>query len=288
MSKIKILSDSTCDIPRKLIEKHNITIVPICVRFDDEEFEDYYELTPEIFHEKIKTCKEIPATSLPTPQLFVDYFSKFDGEYDEILFISISSNGSGTFNAARLGLEDYLEAGGKAKVTLFDTLQPSSGIGYFVLKAAELLESGKTVAETVEILEPKKQNFATYIVVENMDFLRKGGRVSAATSFIGTLLGIKPIITAFEGFGKIYGKIRGDKKIAPELVELFSEQHDDNFVQVSHCGNLPKAMEVVDLLNKTFDNLTIILTEVGASLGTHAGPGAVSIHFLRKDMHVLV
>ena len=288
MSKIKIISDSSCDLPTNIIDQMGVTIVPYPIFFGEEEFVDYYELTPDVFKAAYARTGIIPRTSLPTPDAIIEYFKRFEEEYDELLFVLISSNGSGTYNASRIAKEHYEEQGGKLKVTLFDTLQASSGIGYFVMKSAEMVEAGKSVEQVIEKLTELRPNFATYIAIQNLEFLRQGGRVSAVGALVGGLLQIRPLVTSFEGTGTIYAKIRGTKKICGSLVDLFREQHIEDMVQISHSDNSEAAAELVKMFKAEFPQVKTIVNEVGASLFTHAGPGAVSIHFLRKDKHCLV
>ncbi|MGI6031635.1 MAG: DegV family protein [Eubacteriales bacterium] len=287
MANVKILMDSGGDVPKDLLEQYDITIVPLNIIFDGEEFVDYYGIDREEYYRRLKTCRDLPKTSQPNPYTFLQYFHRFEDRYDEILYVGMSSNGSGTYNSACMAAEEYKTQKPKARVLTFDSWNATLGIGYYAIKAGEFLEKGLDVDAIWAKLHEMRRNFASYMIPETMEFLKKGGRVNTVTSVIGGLLDIRPIITIHEGWGRNYGKVRGAKQAVTKLAELYREQHGDNEVYISHSNCLERAEELIELLRKTCEDLRVVVTEMGSTLTSHAGPGTIGIHFLRKDAHTL-
>lgn len=287
MSRVKLLMDSGADLPADLMKRYDITVVPLVITVDGKEYTDYYEMTKERFFEALKTCRDLPKTSQPNPYTFVEYFKRYEEDYDEIFYVGMSSNGSGTYHSACIAVQDYKEHGGKLKITTFDSWNATIGIGYYAHKAGQMLEEGKNTQEIYEELMRQRQNFASYMVPETLEFLKKGGRVNTVTAVVGGLLDIRPIITILEGWGRNYGKVRGAKQCVNKLVALYEEQHANLEVYISHCNNLKLAQEMMDLLRQKYEDICITMTEMGSTLSAHAGPGAVGIHFLRKSLHTM-
>lgn len=287
MTRIKILMDSGGDVPQHLLEQYDITIIPLTIIVDEKEYTDFYELSRQQYFALLSNCREVPRTSQPNPHTFLQYFRKFEDDYDEIIYIGMSSNGSGTYQSGCIAIQDYEQHNPKAKIFPFDTWNATMGIGYFAIQAARLREQGLSSTDIIQRLTELRQRFASYMIPETMEFLKKGGRVNTVTSIIGGLLDIRPIITICEGWGRNYGKVRGARQAIARLVELFEKQHADLEAYISHCNNLSRAQELAALLGQKFSDICIEITEMGPVLSTHAGPGTIGLHFLRKDTHTL-
>lgn len=287
MTRIKILMDSGGDVPQHLLEQYDITIVPLTIIVDEKEYTDFYELSRQQYFELLAGCREVPRTSQPNPHTFLQYFRKFEADYDEIIYIGMSSNGSGTYQSGCIAVQDYEQQDPGAKIFPFDTWNATMGIGYYAIQAARLREEGLDGAEIIQRLTRLRQNFATYIIPETMEYLKKGGRVNTVTSIIGGLLDIRPVITICEGWGRNYGKVRGAKQAVTRLAQLFEKQHADLEAYISHSNNLARAQDLAALLRQKFADICIEITEMGPVLSTHAGPGSIGLHFLRKDTHTL-
>lgn len=287
MNRIKILMDSGGDVPQHLLEQYDITIVPLTIIVDEKEYTDFYELSRKQYFDLLAGSRELPRTSQPNPHTFLQYFRKFEADYDEIIYIGMSSNGSGTYQSGCIAIQDYEQQEHKAKIFPFDTWNATVGIGYFAIQAARLREEGMDCTAIVQRLTQLRQHFASYLIPETLEYLKKGGRVNTVTSIIGGLLDIRPVITICEGWGRNYGKVRGARQAVSRLAELFQQQHADLEAYISHCNNIERAQELAALLRQKFQDICVEITEMGPVLSTHAGPGTIGLHFLRKDTHTL-
>jgi DegV family protein with EDD domain len=289
MPKIKIMVDSASDIPKDFVKAHDISVVPLNIIFEHEQYLDYYELTSREFFEKLRQSHHhLPKTAQPNPTAFLDRFSACEGRFDDILCFTLSSNGSGTYQSACMAAKEYNDnPGNKTRVHVFDTLQASLGVSLFVFRAVAMVKENKAVCDIIASLEKIRGRIASYFVVDTLEYLKKGGRVNTVTSLIGSLLNIHPIITVLEGWGRNYGKVRGMRQIASKLLELYEEQHANLELFISHGDCFERAVELMETFKKQFAGIQITLSELGCTMGTHAGPGTLGIFFERRDIHAL-
>lgn len=289
MNKIKIMVDSGSDIPCDFAERHDITVVPLTITFKDGQYLDYYEMDSTRFFEKMEEMSpELPTTSQPNPYLFGEYFSRFDADYDHILCFTLSSNGSGTHGSAIIAAREHNEnPQNHSRVWVFDTLQCSLGLVVLLEKAVNFVKEGLALDKMMEHLLYFRERTATYIIPETLEYLKKGGRVNTVTSVIGGLLNVRPIITVLEGWGRNYGKVRGDRQTQQKLEELFASQHNEDRIFISHGNCLERANELAKNITSLFPSVEVKVSTLGATMGTHAGPGSLGIHFIRKDIHTM-
>jgi DegV family protein with EDD domain len=275
--------DSSSDIPEALAKENDITVVPLTITFGNEQYRDYYDLTPRTFYEKLRSHGEPPKSSQPNPHTFMEYFRGCEGEYEDILCITLSSNGSGTFDSASMAQKEYNgNPANKTRVHLFDTLNASLGVTLLAMKAADMIRDRLPIPQILEKLAYYRARTGTYIITETLEYLKKGGRVNTVTAILGGLLDIRPIITVLGGWGRTCGKVRGEKQVNRKLLEIFSEKFSELEVYVSYADCVEHARELADMLRKGFEGIKIVLAEMGATMGTHAGPGSVGIHFIEK------
>ncbi len=278
MSKIKIITDSTSDIPKDISKELGITVVPLTVYFGDKGYRDGYDLTNEEFYEKLKTSDEMPVTSQVTPIAFEEAFKKELDDYDSLICYTISSKGSGTYQSAMIAKENL----GDTDIEVVDTLNYSYGYGLTVVEAARMAKAGKSKEEILSKTKEMISKTNVYFIVDGLEYLKKGGRINSASAFIGSILDIKPLLTVKEGSIIPIDKIRGRKNVIPKMVNIIkSKGHDlsGRVVGLAH-GNTPeKIAEVKEALNKEFSPKGFELAEVGSVIGAHTGPGVVGIFF---------
>jgi DegV family protein with EDD domain len=287
MGKIKLMIDSSSEIPKWYAKEHDITVIPLTITFGERQFVDYYELYTDGFYRELENSPVLPTSSQPNPYTFMEYFNRYDGEFDDIICITLSSNGSGTYNSGCIAANEFNERSTKTTVHMIDTHQASLGVFLFLDLAVKRRAEGKSAQEICDELLEVRPKVATYFIPQTLEYLRRGGRVNTVTAVVGELLGIHPIITIIGGWGRNYGKIKGNAAMIKRLFELFSEQHAEETVYISHGNNEEIALKLEKKLKDAFPNIRTFVSCMGSTMGTHAGPGALGAHFIRSKIHGL-
>ncbi|RHW34677.1 DegV family protein [Lysinibacillus yapensis] len=274
---IKIITDSSADLPDELIKKYDITVVPLTVTIDGKDFLETIDLTPKEFFYKMESAEELPKTSQPSPAAFAQAFSSFDKDTDLLCF-TISSGLSGTYQSACLGKELA-----ESNAVIFDTLAGSLGHGLQIIKAAELIEEGRPLEEIIPELKIYREKMNILVLLNTLENIVKGGRLSKFQGTVAKLLNIKVILDRVEG-GKVevLEKIRGTKKFQKRVVELIGERGND-FSQITfgitHTGNIEDAESLKQELIRMFKPKDVIINYMGATMGTYAGKGGMILSF---------
>lgn len=278
MGKIKIIVDSTSDIPKSLADKHNIEILPLTIQFGEDEYKDWVDIKPSQFYERMRNADKLPTTSMVTPNEFKKAYETYLKDYDEIISLHLSSHASGTYNSAVLAQKMV----DKNKITVIDTKNYTYGYGQFAIEAALMAESGKSGKEIIERIEFLKNNLKTLFVVDTLEYLKKGGRLSATKATIGTLLNLKPILTVEEGKIVAIDKARGFKKALKRIVEILEESGNDvgnQVLKIGHADNYEHLKIFNEIIEETFGKCQTVEFEVGCVIGVYCGPGTVVIHY---------
>lgn len=272
---IKILLDTSSDMPIDLREKYNIKWLPFSISFGEELYYDQIDITTTEFYHKIKETGIIPKTAQITKEQFKKGIEELlVTEDDQVLVITLSSTLSGTYNAAVQAMEEI----GKDKVRVFDSTLVTMMIVDLAILSAEMIAKGVGIDEIISALKEKASKRKAFFVTETLEYLRKGGRISYAQSIIGGMLNIKALLT-YEG-GKIrpYGKAKGKKQATREIVEYVRmERNKDNKLFIAHADNKAWADEIVKALEDELGEKVDMISEIGAVIGTHAGPGTVAV-----------
>ncbi|PLT29649.1 DegV family protein [Peribacillus deserti] len=274
---IKIITDSSADLPEDLMKKYDITAVPLTITMDGRDYYEKVDLTPKEFFTKMFAMDELPKTSQPSPASFADAFSAY-GTDTEILCLTISSGLSGTYQSACLGKELS-----QANVTVFDTLAGSLGHGLQLIRAAELADQGRTMNEIVAELTQFRESMTILVLLDTLENIVKGGRLSKFQGSIAKILNIKVILERVEG-GKveISDKIRGKKKFQKRVLEIIQEKGSD-FSQttfgITHTGNEQDAEDLKQELIHQFQPKEVIVHYMGATMGTYAGKNGMILSF---------
>ncbi|WP_462412665.1 DegV family protein [Neobacillus sp. Marseille-QA0830] len=274
---IKIITDSSADLPKHLIEKYNITVVPLTIMINNETYSEGVDLTPDEFFTKMFNSNELPKTSQPSPALFAETFSRFNSD-DQLLCLTISSGLSGTYQSASLG-KDLSDA----NVTVFDTLAGSLGHGLQLIRAAELARQGRTMDEILKELTDYREKMTILVLLDTLENIVKGGRLSKFQGSLAKILNIKVILERVEG-GKveIKEKVRGKKRFHNRTMELIQEQSSDfshTVFGITHTGNTEEAEAIKQELIERFHPKEVIVNYMGATMGTYAGKGGMIISF---------
>ncbi|WP_059104659.1 DegV family protein [Shouchella shacheensis] len=279
MANIKIVTDSTADLPKEVVDRLGITVIPLNVHFsNNEQYEDGVTLSPEEFYTKLKTAKEMPRTSQPSPLQFENLYKKLKQEgAEQILSIHLSSALSGTLQAATIAKEAVAE---QIDVHVCDSKRASYAIGVIVAEIAEVAANGASYAACVERLEQMLEETQVYFLVDTLEYLQKNGRIGKASALFGSLLKVKPILSLNKE-GEVYPheRVRGQKKAIERLISLLEEEYGQAAVHVGafHAENESLAKELMAQVEERFNVSSRIITTIGAVIGAHVGPGTVAL-----------
>ncbi len=281
MQKVKIITDSSCDLDISYLDELNVHMCPLVTIFSDGEFLDRVEMSPEEFYKKLESTKDLPKTSQVTPTLFLEAFKKALEEDMEVLCLAFSSKLSGTYQSAVLAKEmlDNSE-----KIHIIDTLSASVGQGLIVEKAALMAKENKNVNEITQEVFNMISKIKHLIGVGSLDMLKRGGRISSSKAIVGNLLGVRPILNVEKGEIFPLDKARGRKGLIKKLIEILEESGEDiqnTRIGISYSKEIEIAKELEGELNKKGIN-NILISEIGAVIGSHVGPSTIALFFVGK------
>lgn len=278
MEKIKIITDSTADLPKEVYEKYDIEVLPLLINFGEESYLDGVEITPEVLFERIEKEGSLPTTAQVIPNRFMDTYKKYLDDGYKIISIHISSAMSGTYQSACIA-KDTLES---EDIFVIDSKNVTSALGMLVLKAAILKENGYGTKEIAEELEKIKFNIKSSILFESLDNLVRGGRISKTAGIVGSVLGIKLILEIKDGLMSVKDKIRGSKKAIKKIISDLESNDLDNDVPVILIEvdnpEVTNALETYLIENK----VNYILSPVGTTVCIHSGRKCCGLVFLNK------
>lgn len=281
MDKIKIITDSTCDLPQSIIDEYNIEVIPLLVTINGESYKDREELVFSDMIEKIKDLGELPTTTQINPQRFYEYYKKYIDEGYKIVSIHLSSKMSGTSQSALIA-KDMLDT---EDIEVVDSLNVTAGLGVLVLEAQNLKEKGYGYKEIANEIRNSVDNVKSALLFTSLDNLIKGGRLSKTAGTIGNLLGIKLILDVSNGMMNVREKIRGTKKGVKSIISYLDEK---GVREGSKVIFLTAGLEDVEIRETIISalkerNIDYIESEVGCVVGTHSGTNACGFFFLEKD-----
>lgn len=279
MKKIRIVTDSSCDLNNEIAEKYNIEIVPLNIAFGDDIYADG-EIEKAEFYKMMADSPVLPKTSCPSPERFM---RSYEGEEEEILVITLASKLSGTYSTAVLAKSMFEEEYPNKKVAVIDTETGSIGQGLLIIKAAQLAEEGKGLDEIVSIIESLKKDIVFYGSLETLENAIKGGRINPIAGKLINALNFKVIVKIGNGEVKPCDKARGDNNSLKKVVENVCSSIKKGEVKslaIAHANCLDKALKVKEMMLKNHNFKSIMISEVGAVMGTYASKGAVLISVL--------
>ena len=278
--KTRIITDSSADLMNK--EKERVTFVPLTISFDGEEYKDGVTIDHKTFYKKLIESDVLPTTSQATPFNFAEKFKEVEEAGESAVVITISSKLSGTYQSAMIAAEDF------ENIYVVDGDSAAVGGGILVEYALQLVDQGLEAREIAEKLEKVKEKVVVVALVDTLEYLKKGGRISSAVAFAGTVLNIKPVISLTNGTINILGKARGSKQGNNLLVQEIEKAGGADFTKPVLLGytGISDAL----LLKYIEDSKAIWegnmeeirYTTIGSAIGTHIGPGAVAVAFFKK------
>ncbi len=279
MKRVRIVTDSTADLPKDLVEKYDITVLPLKVIFNGEElFRDGVDIDTEQFYQRLIENKQSSTTSQPSPAEFASAYRELSAGGYPIISIHISSVLSGTCQSASMG-KKMVEG---ADIEIIDSKLASMGLGLIVLEAARAASEGSTKNEILQIVHEMISKAEVFFIVDTLEYLMRGGRIGKAAAFLGTILNIKPILYLKDGMVHPYEKVRGKAKAIERLIQVAEEMVGNKKIRCSLVhGMAPEDMN--QLLSKMKSRLNCgepVVSTLGAVVGAHVGPGVLGIIFI--------
>ncbi len=285
MLNIKFMVDSTSDITKEFAKENDIFVLGLPVLFEDGTTAlDWVEMEPEQFYEKLAKSSTIPSTSQVPPQTMEDTMRKELEGHDALIYFTISSKGSGTYNSACLAKQNILADMPDAKIEIVDSMAYSLYIVIMLKEAMRLQKEGKSLEEIVDGAKKIRSMTDVLVVVDTLKYLEKGGRINKASLVAGTLLDLKPVLSVRGGVMESIDKFRGSKTIISKMIKKIKTSDintDDPNFYIVHSRAFEKADELWSAVKAEFGehHELIMQSEIGASVGTHIGPGTLAIFY---------
>lgn len=284
MEKIHIFSDSSCDIPQELVEKFGIEIVPIQVTYEGRTFREYYDITPQEYWKVLDESDEIPVTAQTTPvQLLETYRRAHKAGCTHVLGIIINAKGSGGFQSACIARDMFYEECGRVMhIELVDSETYTMIYGRVVLAAAAMRDQGDSFKAILGVVRSRLQRSEAVLGVYTLKFLKKSGRISGGTAFVGEALGLKPISHVYAGAVGVCGKARGEKNLIPALVDFVKKRaiHPEKQTAGLLYGDV--SIDKIEELERRLLEVGFSAVErwpIGVSVITNTGPQALAVMY---------
>lgn len=294
MSDYCLITDATTELNQEQVEKYNIRVIPMKVVLGGTEYTMYpdnHELSMKEFYERL-TAGEETSTTQVTPAVFTEYFESVLKEGKDLIYYGLSSGLSGTYNSSCIAAEELSEKYPQRRIVCINSICASVGEGFMLMRAAQKKLSGADFDEVVRYIEENQANVCHWFMVENLEQLKKGGRISAVSAALGTALHICPILsTDREGALRVAAKVRGQKKAIAYLIERLKEDGIDiheQSVMIGHA-NCPETAEKVKQILLDEDLVKDVgICEIGPVIGSHVGSGMCAILFEGENYKDLV
>jgi DegV family protein with EDD domain len=278
MCAVKIVVDSTSDIPAEECRRLGIEMIPLKVHFGEETYLDGVTIGPGNFYDMLESSPVMPTTSQPSPNDFLELYQRILEKEPgaQIISFHLSSEFSGTYQSAVIA-KSMME--GDPDITVVDSRSASHGFGAAVLLAAEMAREGASKGQILEATDRLLKGIRIYFLVDTLEYLQRGGRIGKAAALIGGLLNIKPILTVQDGVVASVDKTRGTKKAMARIIEMLEEEFGRSPVHVGIGWSKydEHAKELLARVREKFDVRSVREVEIGGVIGTHVGPGTSAV-----------
>ena len=287
MSKIKIGTDSTADIPKELCEKWNISVLPLTIIHEENEYRDGIDISKQDLYQILETTQVLPTSSQVTVNMYTDLYNRCRDEgYTDLIQVTLNSKGSGTYQAAELAktmfFESHPEACEDFRIHIIDSKTYSMAYGIPVIEAAQMIDGGATVQEVIEYIEEWLQHTRPMFIPLNLKCVKKSGRISPAVAFVGDVIGLKPLITFEDGEAKIIDKARGEKSAIAALVDRCVSERKPGTNYALVYGNNREAFEQLKTAcAEALEMPPLVEYQVGCVIGINTGPNMIGILYRR-------
>jgi len=272
---IKVVTDSTSDLPADVAESLGIEVVPLNVHFGSDVYKDRVNLMPDTFYDKLINGDVLPTTSQPSVGEFIDVYERLGSDADGIVSVHISEKLSGTMNSARLASQ---QANADCPIEVVDTFQVSMGVGICAMEAAEVANSGGNMNQVILAARNAVTRSQCFFMLETLEFLQKGGRIGKAQALIGNLLKIRPMLMLQEGEVHPLGRERTRRKGIAKLVDTVEELAPISGLAVMYSTALDEAQPLAQNISKfMIEGREPMMLQIGPVIGTYAGPDTLGI-----------
>lgn len=274
-----IITDSTADIRQDEIKCFNIRVVPLNVSFNDKTYQDSVDLMPDEFYELLKTKKEFPKTSQPSPNLFLDIFEEAKEKNEDVIYLCVSSGLSGTINSAMIA-KDMAEYD---NIYIVDTLESIQGLRLLVKVACKLRDEGKTTKEIVDKINELKNKIHISSMIDTLDYLYKGGRLNKAVAIIGNIIRLKPLIDLNpKGQIRMYGTALGITRAYNSIVKGIKDTPIDYDYPIcfGYTSNKENVLKLIEKVKETYPIKDYDISQIGPAIGSHIGHGGFCMMYV--------
>ncbi|HBN11867.1 MAG TPA: DegV family protein [Ruminococcus sp.] len=285
MQKIKLITDSASDIPAEKAKELNIKVIPFPVTVDGKSYLEGENITKDEFFTLLDSTESLPSTAQITFPQFTEIFEQYYNEgYTELIYISISSNGSATYSNAERAkdefFEEHPEACGRMNIHTVNSYGYTGIYGYASIIAGEMIQKGNTAEEILSYLHEWFESAELYFAPYTLKYVKRSGRLSAAAAFAGELLGLRPIIQLIDGVSNVPSKVRGDKNIAPKLVQITKDRIIKGSPYIIITGSVPEySAELEKQLTENLGYPPVWNYKIGATIASHAGHKVAGVIF---------
>ncbi|MGE5633557.1 MAG: DegV family protein [Caulobacteraceae bacterium] len=281
---VKIIVDSTCDLPDELMREYDIKSIPLRVSLGDKEYLDKVEVQVDQVYEAMRNGI-VPKTSQPRPIDIYNVFKQYCSSGYDFIYLSFSSKLSGTYQLASAVLKELKEQFGNAGMKIVDSEGGSTATGLIALQAAKLAKAGRSFETVAGQLGQLVQHVEHIFTIADLSWLIKGGRISKAEGIIGNMLNIKPILHVNKGIIEVMQKVRGRKKSLQTIVDILEEKainFPEQIIGISHTDDLETALELEKMIKERLGERKTMINKIGSVLGSHLGIGGVGVFFFNE------
>jgi DegV family protein with EDD domain len=283
MKKVAIITDSTCCLPRELLEKYDIHLIPLLTVHEDRSYRDGIDITPTEVYKIMRKRKDLPTTSTPSAGDFLDAYRQLSQKAEAILCITLTGKQSKTSEAALLAKEMAKEALPDTAIEVFDSQAVAGALGFIVLEAARVASQGADLAQAVEAARSMMDRVNFVAMLDTLFYLARTGRIARAAAWAGALLNMKPILEHNPAIGETMpvARPRTKTKAIEIMLQIMAERMGDAkvHVMVHHADELAEGEKLQNKIRSRFDCVEIYLTEFTPVMGVHTGPGVLAIAF---------
>jgi DegV family protein with EDD domain len=282
MAKIRVLTDSTSDIPAETVKKFGIEIIPVNIILNGKTFRDGVDITPATFYSNIQNYNDMRSEAVHYEDYALKY-KKLTYEYDELIIIHCSKELSKTYENALKVHEDFKNSH-KCKVAVIDSKQCSMGLGLMVIAAARAAHEGKSSDEILSMIHNYIPNTSIFLAVPSLKYLRKGKKISGLKSLIGTAVGLKPVLAIEDGKLAVKSKLFGQQRnMMLEMLDFITKDIGNSPIElgITHAGAEDLADELKDVFRQKFNCKNIFVSHTGPSIGINTGPKATGIMYYK-------
>ena len=276
---VKIVTDSSCDLPAELVQELGITVVPLYVRFGEEVYREQVDISLDEFYQRLEHGPIHPVTIQPSPQDFINVYQKLSQEADGIVSIHISNKLSGTCNSALQGKE-MIEKG--CPIEVIDSQSVTVGLGLICMAAAKMAKAGESLSSVVKEVEQMIPNIHLLNLLDTLKYLQKGGRIGKAKALLGSILNVKPLITLKEGEVVPAGQVRSRSKGIERLFSFVESASNIDGLAIAYNTTPDEAHALAERLGSIFTKEAVKVVRLGTTLGVHMGPGSLAVGLREK------